>query len=465
MSRLLGTINCKCISKNRDNKGNIINYTLVDKNGKKVQLTGKQVKEAIKAGQFKIVNLQIDSLGRLVDKAEATAKTANKPVNKLRYPKYILKEQYRAGKPKSLIGRELMLNGKYFATISGDTKVKLCSVGREYDISEFIARRNVNINDLTIFMAPFLEGYEIMKANNPNKEFDEALKKFDYILKACNEHTDYVVSYFNVAEFLVKNKDMKPNEKYNPSDTPYIRATFEFTEHSFKVTCGNNGIEIFIENEKFQLSYIKVALRILGYRADFKNASDIVPTSPSATDEDKQEAMDTFKKCFPDKQYKTDIVPYGVIDNFGKVAPISEKSNDESYLSVVKNIHKKSKGSKDAAIHLDLTKINEHQDFTYDAEDFVPEANSLGLDFWWATVADDYENTKCMTSERNWKADGYVKAFRFYFYILEYIRKLLLEVNVDCEHSENLYLLPDYSLKNTFESFASCDGGVYTIVD
>ena len=455
---------CKCINKNRDSKGNIINYTLVDKNGKKVQLTGKQVKEAIKAGQFKITNLQIDSLGRLVDRAEAT----NKPANKLKYPKYILKEQYRTGKPQSLIGRELRLNGKYFATISGDTKVKLCSVGREYDISEFIARRNVNINDLTIFLAPFLEGYEIMKSNNPNKEFDEALKKFDYILKACNEHTDYVVSYFNVAEFLVKNKDMKPNEKYNPYDTPYIRATFEFTEHSFKVTCGNNGIEIYIDTEKFKLPYIKVALRILGYKANFKNASDIVPTSPSATDEEKQEAMETFKKCFPDKQYKADIVPYGVIENFGKVAPIENSTDIDNFcLNVVKHIHKKSKGSKDAAIHLDFTKITNKEcpNNNYFAEEFVPEANSIGLDFWWATIADDYENTKCMTSERNWKADGYVKAFRFYFYILNYIRELLLEVNVDCEHSENLYLLPDYSLEDTFESFASCDGGVYTIVD
>lgn len=455
---------CKCVNKNRDSKGNIINYTLVDKNGKKVQLTGKQVKEAIKAGQFKIVNLQIDSLGRLVDKAEATNKTANK----LRYPKYILKEQYRAGKPKSLIGRELMLNGKYFATISGDTKVKLCSVGREYDISEFIARRNVNINDLTIFMAPFLEGYEIMKANNPNKEFDEALKKFEYILKACNKSTDYIVSYFNVAEFLVKNKDMKPNEKYNPYDTPYIRATFEFTEHSFKVTCGNNGIEIFIENEKFQLSYIKVALRILGYKANFKNASDIVPTSPSATDEDKQEAMDTFKKCFPDKQYKVGLVPYGVIDNFGKVAPIENSTGiDDFCLNVVKHIHKKSKGSKDAAIHMDFTKIKdkEYPDIEYQAASFVPEANSIGLDFWWATVGDDYENTQCMTSERNWKADGYVKAFKFYFHTLKYVKDLLLESNDDYDGANNLSLLPDYSLKNTFESFASCDGGVYTIVD
>ncbi len=456
---------CKCINKNRDSKGNIINYTLVDKNGKKVQLTGKQVKEAIKAGQFKITNLQIDSLGRLVDRAEAT----DKPANKLRYPKYILKEKYRVGKTQSLIGRELMFKGKTFAKISGNTKIT--ANGKQYDVSEYIARNNININDVTIFVAPFLDGYEIMRSDSYKEKiakYDEAARKFDYILKACNEHTEYGGLYFNAAEFLVDNKDMKPSEKYNPYDTPYIRATFEITEHSFKITCGNNGVEIFTENEKFQLSYIKVALRILGYRANFKNASDLVPTYCWATDEDKQEAMDTFKKCFPDKQYKADIVPYGVIDNFGKVAPIENSTDiDDFCLNVVKHIHKKSKGSKDAAIHLDLTKITNKEcpNNNYFAEEFVPEANSIGLDFWWATVADDYENTQCMTSERNWKADGYVKAFRFYFYILNYVRELLLEVNADREHSENLYLLPDYSLKDTFESFASCDGGVYTIVD
>lgn len=462
MSRLLGTIYCWCISKNRDNKGNIINYTLQDKNGKRVQMTSDQIKAKIRTKEICVVNLQIDTLGRLVDKAGNN----DKSIKRLGYPKYILKRKYRKGNPQSLIGRELVLKGKHLATISGDTKITI--KGKHYDISEYIARNNININDLTIFVAPFLEGYEIMKSNNPNEEFDEALKKFEYILKACNEPTDYTAEYFEIAEFLVKNKDMKPSEKYNPSDTPYIRATFEFTENSFKVNCGNNGIELSVDTKKFRIPYIKVALRILGYKANFKNASDLVPTYRWATDEEKQEAMDTFKKCFPDKQYKVGLVPYGVIDNFGKVAPIENSTDiDDFCLNVVKHIHKKSKGSKDAAIHMDFTKIKdkEYPNNNYFAEEFVPEANSIGLDFWWATVADDYENTKCMTSERNWKADGYVKAFRFYFYILEYIRKLLLEVNVDCEHSENLYLLPDYSLKNTFESFASCDGGVYTIVD
>mgnify|MGYP003189878306 CR=1 FL=1 len=70
MSRLIGTINCKCISKNRDSKGNIINYTLQDKNGKRVQMTSDQIKAKIRTKELNILNLQIDTLGRLVDKAD-----------------------------------------------------------------------------------------------------------------------------------------------------------------------------------------------------------------------------------------------------------------------------------------------------------------------------------------------------------------------------------------------------------
>ena len=64
----------KCLAKNRDSKGNIVNYNLVDETGRKFQATGKQIKEEFKKGQFEFVNLQIDKAGRLVDKAEEKPK-------------------------------------------------------------------------------------------------------------------------------------------------------------------------------------------------------------------------------------------------------------------------------------------------------------------------------------------------------------------------------------------------------
>ena len=60
----------KCISKNRDHKGVIVNYTLQDQNGQRISVTGQQIKQVITSGQINIINLQIDKAGRLVDKAE-----------------------------------------------------------------------------------------------------------------------------------------------------------------------------------------------------------------------------------------------------------------------------------------------------------------------------------------------------------------------------------------------------------
>lgn len=60
----------RCLQKNRDAKGTLINYTLQDETGKVFLATGQQIKVEINKGQFKFTNLQIDKAGRLVDKAE-----------------------------------------------------------------------------------------------------------------------------------------------------------------------------------------------------------------------------------------------------------------------------------------------------------------------------------------------------------------------------------------------------------
>ena len=60
----------RCISKNRNDKGAIVNYNLIDEKGNKFQATSQQIKSEIKAGKYEFTNLQIDKAGRLVDKAE-----------------------------------------------------------------------------------------------------------------------------------------------------------------------------------------------------------------------------------------------------------------------------------------------------------------------------------------------------------------------------------------------------------
>ena len=70
----------KCISKNRNEKGVIINYTLQDEKGNTLNATAQQIKSEMKAGNHEFINLQIDKAGRLVDKAEDKAE--EKPVQK-----------------------------------------------------------------------------------------------------------------------------------------------------------------------------------------------------------------------------------------------------------------------------------------------------------------------------------------------------------------------------------------------
>ena len=89
----------RCLQKNRDAKGNIINYTLQDETGKVFLATGQQIKAEINKGQFKFTNLQIDKSGRLVDKAEEKVqKTVAKKPNAEKY--YTEAEQYS----KELLG-------------------------------------------------------------------------------------------------------------------------------------------------------------------------------------------------------------------------------------------------------------------------------------------------------------------------------------------------------------------------
>ena len=74
-------IKVKCLGKNRNNKGNIINYNLQDETGRQFQATAQQIKAEIRKGQYEFINLQIDKAGRLVDKAEEKTKidVVNKP--------------------------------------------------------------------------------------------------------------------------------------------------------------------------------------------------------------------------------------------------------------------------------------------------------------------------------------------------------------------------------------------------
>ena len=130
----------RCLSKNRNNKGVIVSYNLQDETGRQFQATGQQIKEEIRKGQFEFVNLQIDTAGRLVDKAVEKPKKIIDSKNKVRMTgvlKVISKEEKKKTTPKDIVKEFLShINETYNDKISG---VDTC----EQFINDYTGKGNV----------------------------------------------------------------------------------------------------------------------------------------------------------------------------------------------------------------------------------------------------------------------------------------------------------------------------------
>ena len=57
----------ECISKNRDRLGRIQTYTLSDSKGKMIELTRQQLKLAMQYKRIKVINLQLNTDGRIIE--------------------------------------------------------------------------------------------------------------------------------------------------------------------------------------------------------------------------------------------------------------------------------------------------------------------------------------------------------------------------------------------------------------
>lgn len=64
----MSAIVCKCVNKIRNSSNQITNYVLVDGSGNTTNMEASKLKSEIKANHIKVVNLQMDNLGRLIDK-------------------------------------------------------------------------------------------------------------------------------------------------------------------------------------------------------------------------------------------------------------------------------------------------------------------------------------------------------------------------------------------------------------
>lgn len=80
----------KCIDKIRDNNNKITQYVLQDNTGAKVSLDPKIVKRDMISGQLVVVNLQITSDGRIIDKAKDSGLTPEEIEHKNRKSAHLL---------------------------------------------------------------------------------------------------------------------------------------------------------------------------------------------------------------------------------------------------------------------------------------------------------------------------------------------------------------------------------------
>lgn len=58
-----------CDGKFKDDDGKVLYYSLVDTNGKRSNVTGVRIKNAIKAGSLKVLNMELSDSGRLTERS------------------------------------------------------------------------------------------------------------------------------------------------------------------------------------------------------------------------------------------------------------------------------------------------------------------------------------------------------------------------------------------------------------
>ena len=87
-----------CIRKIRANNGELTGYALEDQQGQTTTIQHEQLKSAIMNGQIHVLNLQIDSRGRLRDKKT----TVPWAYNKLNSPLYKRTHDYQKYRQKKI---------------------------------------------------------------------------------------------------------------------------------------------------------------------------------------------------------------------------------------------------------------------------------------------------------------------------------------------------------------------------
>lgn len=212
----------RCINKNRDKNGKIISYTLQFEDDRVIQATSKEIKNEIVAKKYEFVNLQLDKVSRLVDKAEKKQQVQKqqKPVAQAENF-YTIDELIRGVSPK---GRKVICydenTGKY---VVGEG-VKLYSTNKEIGntILVYIEELNSNmktglipLKDYDRFWAKYKEEFPYINKNMQDLFYTGKCERpdeetFQRILEFCKQSVDEFDLKFGFGKVGDK-VDAKPN--------------------------------------------------------------------------------------------------------------------------------------------------------------------------------------------------------------------------------------------------------------
>lgn len=194
----------KCISKNRNNSGVIVSYTLMDQDGQKKVVTGKQIKEAMKEEKIMLTNLQIDKAGRLIDKT-----------NK------IYSDIYNAFVLWNLIRKEL----RWIKPSHSQDDLIVTTINKEYELNEKEKEKYkelIDIKDYKLYMDLFRNNIKEIKCRlgvfqftqNYDKELQRTIDWYKGLERYKNYSEDRIMHMaLEYAEAELRDEKKNLNER------------------------------------------------------------------------------------------------------------------------------------------------------------------------------------------------------------------------------------------------------------
>lgn len=252
-----------CLYKNRDNKGNIIDYVLKDEIGQTVPFTRDYIKAMMLTGKYEFVNLQIDKAGRLVDKA--LPKDTPQPEDGF----YSIADLIRGVNPK----------GRKVKTFNPETGKEVIGIGVGFHMNDEMAHSSILVyfkeigSEIVAGLTPMKDASEFWKEYSKRFPLNNDEKVVDSVIAFCRQNTKKHDLKMCLSNFHTYKVDAKPNPngRYTILEVGKYKAKYEYdgqekiyNAHMYRVRDKEEGREYW--TYEYSL-YIDI------YKNEFTNAA------------------------------------------------------------------------------------------------------------------------------------------------------------------------------------------------